>query len=134
VNAQQRARRAVNAIHAANKVKTVGVTFSGSTSSREYTYLDPFGLKYGDCAAVMSPHNGLTVVYITSVKDPHIALDSDIEYKYLVAPINKTYWEEITAHTDNMYQDVLNAQKWEEINDALSDIPTSVLQKYVYDD
>jgi len=134
VNAQQRARRAVNAIHAANEVKTVGVTFSGSTSSREYTYLDPFGLKHGDSAVVMSPHQGLTVVYITSIKDPHIALDSDIEYKYLVAPIDKTYWTEITAHVDNMYQDILDAQKWEEINDALSDIPAQILERYVDDD
>ena len=134
MNAQQRARRAVNAIHAANKVKTVGVTFSGSTSSREYTYLDPFGLKYGDSAVVMSPHQGLTVVYITSVKDPSITLDSDIEYKYLVAPIDKAYWTELTAHADNMYQDVLDAQKQEEINDALSDVPAAVLQRYVDDD
>jgi len=130
MNAQQRARKAVNAIHAANKVKTVGVTFSGSTSSREYTYLDPFGLQHGDSAIVMSPHNGLTVVYITSVKDPSITLDSDIEYKYLVAPIDKTYWTELCAHADNMYQDILDAQKREEINNALADVPSEILERY----
>ena len=87
-------------------------------------------MEYGDNALVMSPHSGLAVVYIVSVKDTDIILDSDIEYKYLVAPIDKTYWTELCASADNMYQDILDAMKKEEVNNALADVPSEILERY----